>query len=221
MVFVMIATGLTQTTAQSSCDMNLLLSTLPSIQQACCLANAAPRGNLNAGAAGCSGGYPTATDQCSKGCKAVMGPFWQKCGDTLSASGMPGLDGMASFDQTCKAMPTCDMNSMMTGLMHVQDVCCSAAGATCGGVYPGADTTCSTACAVPFETFWKDCGKTIKTMGMAGSMETFFATCMETLYPPGSCGDVCDESTFQCRLQERSPWAVALILCPTPGIFRS
>ena len=55
MVFVMIATGLTQTTAQSSCDMNLLLSTLPSIQQACCLANAAP-GNLNTGAARCSGG---------------------------------------------------------------------------------------------------------------------------------------------------------------------
>jgi hypothetical protein len=143
--------------------MNLMLSTLPSIQQACCLANAAP-GDLNAGATGCSGGYPTATDQCSKGCKAVMGPFWQKCGGTLSASWMPGLDGMASFDQTCKAMPTCDMNSMMTGLMHVQDVCCS--GGTCGGVYRGADTACSTACAVPFETFLKDCGKTIKIMGM-------------------------------------------------------
>ena len=26
--------------------------------------------------------------------------------------------------------------------------------------------------------------------------------CMAELYPPGSCGDVCDESTFQCRLQE-------------------
>jgi hypothetical protein len=32
-------------------------------------------------------------------------------------------------------------------------------------------------------------------MGMAGSMEGFFATCMEALYPPGSCGDVCDAST--------------------------
>ena len=39
-------------------------------------------------------------------------------------------------------------------------------------------------------------------MGMAGTMEGFFATCMETLYPPGACGDVCDASTFQCRLQE-------------------
>jgi hypothetical protein len=49
-VLAMITTRLTQTSAQSSCDMNLLMSTLPSIQQACCLANAAP-GDLNAGAA--------------------------------------------------------------------------------------------------------------------------------------------------------------------------
>jgi hypothetical protein len=129
-----------------------------------------------------------------------MEPFWEQCGALLASSEMPGLDGMAAFDQTCHTTPTCDMNSMMVGLQHIQEVCC--ASGSCGGVYPGADTTCTMDCAAPFETFWKDCGDAIKAMGLAGSMENFFGTCMETLYPPGSCSDVCDESTFQCRLQE-------------------
>ena len=84
--------------------------------------------------------------------------------------------------------------------MHIKDVCC--ADGNCGGVYPGAETRCTTRCAAPFETFWTDCGKTIKAMGMAGSMEGFFTTCMETLYPPGSCGDVCDAST--CKMFDAS-----------------
>ena len=187
-----------QSSAQQ-CDMNRIIQSLPGLQQACCLENA-ERGDLLAGTAQCSGGYPTTTDTCSKGCKNIMGPFWSQCGAILTASGMPGLDGMAAFDETCKATPSCDMNTMTIGVNHIQDVCC--AGGSCGGVYPGADTPCKSRCAIPFQTFWTDCGKTIKAMGMAGSMETFFATCMETLYPPGSCGDVCDASTFQCRLQE-------------------
>ena len=162
-LFAVAAAVLTpQITAQSEpCSMSFLMTTLPSIQQACCLANAAP-GDFNAGTAACSGGYPTATDQCSKGCKAVMVPFWSKCDKTLIASGMPGLDGMADFDHTCDSVPSCDMNTMMVGVNHIQEVCC--AGGSCGGVYPGTDTPCGMSCAVPFETFWTDCGKIVKAM---------------------------------------------------------
>jgi hypothetical protein len=48
--------------------------------QACCISNAVP-GDFLAGTAQCSGGYPTAADTCSKGCKDFMTPFWARCGE--------------------------------------------------------------------------------------------------------------------------------------------
>jgi hypothetical protein len=48
--------------------------------QACCISNAVP-GDFLAGTAQCSGGYPTAADACSKGCKDFMTPFWARCGE--------------------------------------------------------------------------------------------------------------------------------------------
>jgi hypothetical protein len=95
-----------------------------------------------------------------------MNLFWAQCGELLAASRMPGLDGMAAFDQTCQDIPACDMNSMMVGLMHIKDVCC--ADGNYGGVYPGAETQCTKRCAAPFETFWTDCGNDRKGDIVAG-----------------------------------------------------
>ena len=39
-------------------------------------------------------------------------------------------------------------------------------------------------------------------MGGMDEMEYFYDACLETLYPPGSCGFFCNEHTYDCYLAE-------------------
>eukprot|EP01050_Picozoa_sp_SAG11_P048125 SAG11_NODE_25576_length_357_cov_0.468992_1_plen_92_part_01 len=40
------------------------------------------------------------------------------------------------------------------------------------------------------------------SMGGMDEMGSFYEHCLETLYPPGTCGTFCNEHTFECSLAE-------------------
>ena len=69
---------------------------------------------------------------------------------------------------------------------------------------PGADDACSAACGQVFEPFWDSCGTMLTNAHMGGmdDMGIFYDSCLETLYPPGSCGSFCNTHTFECYLAE-------------------
>ena len=39
-------------------------------------------------------------------------------------------------------------------------------------------------------------------MGGMGGMTIFYDHCVETLYPPGSCGLFCNQHSYDCRMEE-------------------
>ena len=39
-------------------------------------------------------------------------------------------------------------------------------------------------------------------MGGMDTMSVFYDKCLETLYPPGTCGSFCNSHTFDCYLAE-------------------
>eukprot|EP01050_Picozoa_sp_SAG11_P009182 SAG11_NODE_847_length_6882_cov_3.352204_7_plen_212_part_00 len=171
----------------SACDLEHVHTTLSAIQEICCVNNDDPDGP---GHARCANGlHPGANDECSRPCKDLVAPFWERCGAQLQAGGME-LAGMDEFVETCEAMPVCDLATMFDHLKTVQEICC--AGDNCAGRYLGTDSACHPSCANIFEPFWLDCGSALTMMGFGGRMTYFFDTCLETLYPPGQCGDVCD-----------------------------
>ena len=43
---------------------------------------------------------------------------------------------------------------------------------------------------------------TTARMGGMDTMGVFYDSCLETLYPPGTCGSLCNEHTFECYLAE-------------------
>ena len=55
-----------------------------------------------------------------------------------------------------------------------------------------------------YEPFWDQCGAMLTTMGLGGmdEMGEFYDKCLETLYPPGECGQLCNLHTYDCYLQE-------------------
>ena len=70
--------------------------------------------------------------------------------------------------------------------------------------YPGRADTCSAECGRVFEPFWDQCGEMLVAAGMGGmdEMSIFYDHCLETLYPPGSCGTFCNEHTYDCYVTE-------------------
>ena len=55
-----------------------------------------------------------------------------------------------------------------------------------------------------FESFWDVCGGMLGAIGMGGmdEMGNFYDNCIESLYPPGSCGTFCNDHTFDCYVSE-------------------
>ena len=66
--------------------------------------------------------------------------------------------------------------------------------------FPGAADVCSAECGAIFEPFWDECGSMLTQMNMGGmeQMGYFYDSCLETLYPPGTCGTFCNAHTFDC-----------------------
>ena len=63
---------------------------------------------------------------------------------------------------------------------------------------PGAADVCNAACGAVFEPFWDQCGAMLTNANMGGmdTMGVFYNHCLESLYPPGSCGTFCNAHTY-------------------------
>eukprot|EP01046_Picozoa_sp_COSAG06_P007481 COSAG06_NODE_366_length_16768_cov_145.097246_1_plen_784_part_10 len=70
--------------------------------------------------------------------------------------------------------------------------------------YPNSMDDCNLMCGAVYEPFWDQCGGALESMGMGGmdEMGQFYERCLSTLYPPGSCGRLCNQHTFECYTQE-------------------
>ena len=77
---------------------------------------------------------------------------------------------------------------------------CAGGSGVCGEEwYPGAADACSKECGRIFETFWDECGDMLVNANMGGmeGMGTFYDHCVESLYPPGTCGAFCNQVIWQ------------------------
>lgn len=97
---------------------------------------------------------------------------------------------------------TCSLGDLSTHLNDIARTCCP--GNDCSNTsYPGASASCSAACGHEVEPFWDSCASMLGTLQMIpAGFERFYDTCMATLYPPGSCGTSCTQSTYRCRVME-------------------
>ena len=96
---------------------------------------------------------------------------------------------------------SCGMRVLRQQLNAVDDACCAAG--ECGDSEP-VPATCSAACAAVYVPFWNLCGAMLSSEGdpEAAAYATFSLSCLAAISPPGSCGDGCDASSFQCRSNE-------------------
>ena len=111
----------------------------------------------------------------------------------------------AAAAQDISATTGCDLGELFVHMHTIEDACCTG-GNACESGYPGPEATCSHECATIFEPFWDGCGTTLMAMGTVSGMESlpaFYDTCLESLYPPGQCGDDCSHpGTFRCKLAD-------------------
>jgi hypothetical protein len=72
------------------------------------------------------------------------------------------------------------------------------------GWNPGDKDRCSVACGKVFEPFWDQCGSMLTQMQMGGmsGMGAFYNSCLRALYPPGTCGALCNLHTYDCHLEK-------------------
>ena len=70
--------------------------------------------------------------------------------------------------------------------------------------YPGGSDECNALCGQVFEPFWDTCGAMLTEAHMGGmdEMGAFYDSCLESLYPPGSCGTFCNGHTYDCYRAE-------------------
>ena len=99
----------------------------------------------------------------------------------------------------------CHISSLFSHLneMTTNPACragCAGGSGVCGEEwYPGAADACGKECGRIFETFWDECGDMLVNANMGGmeGMGTFYDHCVESLYPPGTCGAFCNQVIWQ------------------------
>ena len=118
------------------------------------------------------------------------------------------IEAQTANDDACKISNLFDHLTVIKG-----PECCPPAACSDSDM-PGALDTCSISCGRLYEPFWDECGGALDSMGMGGmqEMNLFYEHCLETLYPPGSCGLLCNHHSYQCRLN-----AVRESCCARPG----
>jgi hypothetical protein len=102
-----------------------------------------------------------------------------------------------------QAGPLCYISSLFTHLTSITTnpdcrAGCAGGSGACGEEwYPGAADACSKKCGRVFEPFWDECGGMLVDAKMGGmeEMGTFYDHCVESLYPPGTCGAFCNQHT--------------------------
>ena len=108
------------------------------------------------------------------------------------------------------AQELCDIGTVFAKLMEIKSNpdctagCAGGSGQCPAQWYPGQADTCSAECGRVFEPFWDQCGEMLVAAGMGGmdEMSIFYDHCLETLYPPGSCGTFCNQHTYDCYVTE-------------------
>ena len=103
---------------------------------------------------------------------------------------------------------TCDISHLDSHLSAIEDVCCSTAD-MCASGPPSATDGCDRECAEIFEPFYDECA--VELQGVEG-LDSFYTTCLGTLFPPGQCGRGCTAQNLQCRGAE-----VQVACCSEPG----
>eukprot|EP01048_Picozoa_sp_COSAG05_P006214 COSAG05_NODE_393_length_10383_cov_34.037923_4_plen_2027_part_00 len=97
----------------------------------------------------------------------------------------------------------CPINELSEHLNDIAEHCCPGNDCSATGYPTAADATCSVECGTELEPFWDSCSETLSLLGMLpDGLAQFYDTCMAVLYPPGQCGDTCDQATFHCRTME-------------------
>jgi hypothetical protein len=104
----------------------------------------------------------------------------------------------------------CDAAYLQSQLSVVQAACCTGGTSICTGGMPRPDAACSAQCAQSFTTLWDRCGAQLQAQGYA--LGPFYADCLDSLYHPGQCGDVCTVNNLSCRYSE-----VNRACCSLPG----
>ena len=105
-----------------------------------------------------------------------------------------------------------ELCTVATVFSHLQDIkrspdCragCAGTGRCPPDWVPGAKDRCSAECGRIFEPFWDQCGSILTSVQMGGmkQMSTFYDGCLQSLYPPGSCGKYCSDHTYDCFTRE-------------------
>ena len=105
---------------------------------------------------------------------------------------------------TCTIMSVFQDLTAITTSAECQAGCNGGSGDCPDQWYPGAQDTCSSACGLVFEPFWDMCGVMLTEAQMGGmdEMGLFYDNCLESLYPPGSCGTFC-KSISQAHVSRR------------------
>jgi hypothetical protein len=102
----------------------------------------------------------------------------------------------------------CSIGSVFGKLLAIKNSpACRAgcAGGKCPADWmPGSADKCSAACGKVFEPFWDECGTILVASKMGGMavMGKFYDHCLQSLYPPGTCGKFCNGHTYDCYLKE-------------------
>lgn len=102
---------------------------------------------------------------------------------------------------TCTIMSVFQDLTAITTSAECQAGCNGGSGDCPDQWYPGAQDTCSSACGIVFEPFWDMCGVMLTEAQMGGmdEMGLFYDNCLESLYPPGSCGTFCKSISLVSR----------------------
>ena len=128
----------------------------------------------------------------------------------LAAAVLAAAAGCGAAQEAAAGAAACSIQTVFAGLSEIKaDVACRAgcnseSGDCPADWTPGADDICSAACGHVFEPFWDSCGEMLTNAHMGGmeDMGLFYDSCLERLYPPGTCGTFCNTHTFECYLAE-------------------
>jgi hypothetical protein len=103
----------------------------------------------------------------------------------------------------------CRLDNLADRMTTIEDVCCTEATQCVDGPPTNADP-CSLACASSFAPLYDECQDGLAAMGV--ELDGFYASCLESLYKPGQCGNACTPATLNCRLAELNQ-----ACCSVPG----
>ena len=112
---------------------------------------------------------PGKGDKCNAKCGAIFEPFWDQCGQMLTAAKMGGMKEMGFFYHSClrNLYPAgscgafCTQHTYDCYLKEVHAACCDEDGANCNTQSP-VPQTCPVGCGLVFPTFLENCRNHIK-----------------------------------------------------------